>query len=185
MIQVSLPAALRTGFGKGASRQLRMKNVTPAVVYSGGNEALALQFDSTVLYKCLFDLHGRNAVVTLQIDGDDKGERHVLVKEIQKNPVTDSLVHVDFFEITLDEPIIFSVPLDYVGVARGVDLGGELQVLRTSMKVKGVPLDVPDSIEVDITGLDRGESLTFSDVSLPDRIEMLDDASAVCVAVGH
>lgn len=183
MIQISMSAALRTGFGKGASRQLRMKEFTPAVVYSGGTDALALQFDSAMLYKSLYDIHGSNAVVTLNIDGDEKGERHVLVKEIQKNPVTDSLVHVDFLEIVLDKPAVFAVPLKYVGTAKGVDLGGDLQTFRTSVKVKGAPLDIPDFIEVDIKNLARGDSLTIGDLALPGKIEMLDKAKAVCVSV--
>lgn len=183
MIQVTMPAALRSSFGKGASRQLRMKDFTPAVVYSGGAEALALQFESAALYKSLFDIHGRNAVVTLKIEGDDKGERHVLVKEIQKNPVTDSLVHVDFLEIELDKPAVFSVPIQYTGVAKGVDLGGELQVQRTAVKVKGAPLDIPDHVDVVISDLGRGDSFTLGDLALPDTVEMLDDASTVSVSV--
>lgn len=183
MIQVSMAAALRSSFGKGASRQLRMKEITPAVLYSGGTDAVALQFDSAMLYKSLFDIHGRNAVVTLNIEGDDKGERHVLVKEVQKNPVTDSLVHVDFLEILLDKPAVFSVPLKFVGTAKGVDLGGELHLNRTSVKVKGAPLDIPDFIQVDIKNLAQGDSLTFGDLQLPENVEMLDRAKTVCVSV--
>lgn len=183
MIQVSVPASIRSSFGKGASRQLRMKEITPAVVYSGGADALALQFDSAVLYKSLFDIHGRNAVVTLKIDGDDKGERHVLVKEVQKNPVTDSLVHVDFVEIALEKPAVFTVPLKYVGTAKGVDLGGDLQIHQTRLKVKGAPLDIPDSIDVDIKDLARGDSVRFGDLVLPEKVEMLDIPKRVCVSV--
>ncbi|MDX1777120.1 MAG: 50S ribosomal protein L25, partial [Desulfobulbales bacterium] len=115
MIQVTMPATFRSEFGKGASRQLRMKEKTPAVLYSSGTDAVALQCDAGELYKKLFDIHGRNAVITLSIEGDKKGKRHVLVQEIQKNPVTDRLVHVDFLEIELDKPAAFSVPLKFVG----------------------------------------------------------------------
>jgi large subunit ribosomal protein L25 len=183
MIQVSIPAAIRTTFGKGESRRLRMKDITPAVLYCGGVESMALQFDSGLLYKNLFDIHGRNAVVTLNIDGDDKGERHVLVKEIQKNPVTDRLVHVDFLEIALEKSIVFTVPLKYVGTAQGVDLGGELQIAKNSVKLSGSPLDIPDFIEVNITALERGDGLTVADISVPDKVEMLEKSEAACVTV--
>lgn len=183
MIQVSMPGAFRSGFGKGAARQLRMKELTPAVVYSGGSDAVPLQFDSTLLYRNLFDIHGRNAIVTLKIEGDEKSERHVLVKEVQKDPVSDKLVHVDFFEIVLDKPTVFTVPIQFVGTAKGVDLGGELHIMKYGVKLKGLPLDFPDFIEVDIRNLGRGDSLTFGDLSLPDKVEMLADPAQICVAI--
>ncbi|HHO47289.1 MAG TPA: 50S ribosomal protein L25 [Desulfobacteraceae bacterium] len=183
MIQVSIPGAFRTGFGKGAARQLRMKDLTPAVVYSGGTDAVPLQLDSTLLYRNLLGIHGRNAIVTLQIEGDEKGERHVLLKEIQKNPVTDELIHVDFFEIALEKPTAFTVPLKFVGTAKGVDLGGELHISRNGVRLKGLPLDIPDFIEVDIRNLGRGDSLTLGELSLPDKVEMLDDPARLCLSI--
>ena len=71
MIQVNMPAAFRSEFGKGASRQLRMSEKTPAVLYSSGTDALALQCDSGELHKKLLDIHGQNAVLTLEIEGDE------------------------------------------------------------------------------------------------------------------
>jgi large subunit ribosomal protein L25 len=183
MIQISMPAAFRSTFGKGASRQLRMKELTPAVVYSGGNAAVALQFETAVLYKSLLEVHGRNAIVTLKIEGDDKAERHALVKEVQKDPVNDQVVHVDFLEIALDNPAVFSVPLKFSGTAKGVDLGGELHLTKNKVQLKGCPKDIPDSIEIDIRDLARGDSLTFGDMKLPAEVEMLDDAKSVCVSV--
>lgn len=183
MIQVTMPAAIRSEFGKGASRQLRMNNKTPVVLYSGGTDAVALQCDAGELYKKLFSVHRRNAVITLTVEGDAKGERHVLVQEIQKNPVTDSLVHVDFFEIDLDKPAIFSVPLKYMGTPKGVDFGGELHVIAKTIKLKGCPLDIPDHVEVDIKGLGKGESINFSDIVLPEKVEMLSKSSRPFVSV--
>lgn len=183
MIQVSMPATFRSEFGKGASRQLRMQEQTPAVLYSGGDDAVALQCDASELYKKLFEIHGRNAVVTLSIEGDKKGERHVLVQEVQKNPVTDRLVHVDFMEIKLEKPANFLVPIKFVGTPKGVDLGGDLQVLAKTVELKGCPLDIPDFLEVNIKGLDKGDSLTFGDIALPDKVEMLNPEKKTCVAV--
>lgn len=183
MIQVNMPAAFRSEFGKGASRQLRMKEKTPAVLYSSGTDAVALQCDAGELHKKLLHIHGQNAVLTLSIEGDDKGERHVLVQEIQKNPVTDSLVHIDFLEIELDKPASFSVPFKFTGTPKGVELGGELQVLSRTIQLKGCPLDIPDFIEVEVQSLDRGSSLTFGDVALPEKVEMLSQSSNNCVAV--
>ena len=184
MLQVDIPAAVRTVFGKGESRRLRMDKKTPAVVYSKGEDAVALQVDEGTLYKHLLFIHGRNAVVTLDIEGDGKGKRHVLVQEIQKDPVVERLLHVDFLEIELDQEIDFLVPLRLTGVARGVDLGGELIVAKQTVTLRGCPLDVPDEIVADITELDRGgQGITCADLDIPAKVTMLDDPGKVCVSV--
>ncbi len=184
MLQVTIPSAVRTVFGKGAMRQLRMNGKTPAVLYSGGKEPVSLEFDAGLLFKNLLFIHGRNAVVTLEVDGDAKGTRQVLVQEIQKDPVTDRLVHVDFLEIELDKALDFVVPVEFTGVARGVDIGGELQILKETAHLRGCPLDIPESLTADITELDRGEvGVTFGDLELPPKVEMLEDSKVTCVQV--
>lgn len=184
MLQMEMPGAVRTVFGKGGNRRLRAENKTPAVIYQGGEDAMALEFDAGELYKKIFELHGRNAVITLKVDGDQKSERHVLVKEMQKDPVHDTLIHVDFLEISLDDEKTFTVPLRLVGTAKGVDLGGELQVGKTSVTLKGKPLDIPDVIEGDITNLGRGgETLTCGELNVPENVAMLDKSDAVCAIV--
>lgn len=184
MLQVNIESTVRTVFGKGPMRQLRMREMTPANVYSGGAEPVSLQFETAKLYKSLLFIHGRNAVVTLKIDGDSKGERHVLVQEIQKAPVSGNLLHVDFLEIDLNKAGKFTVPVEYIGTAKGVDLGGELQVFRETVQLRGCPLDIPDVIQVDITPLEQGGAgITYGDLSIPANVEMLDKATTVCVAV--
>ncbi|NLZ16886.1 MAG: 50S ribosomal protein L25 [Desulfobulbaceae bacterium] len=184
MLQVDMRAEKRTAFGKGAMRQLRMREATPAVVYSGGLEPLPLKFATAQLFKDLHFIHGRNAVVNLDVAGDDKGRRHVLVQEIQKDPVSGELLHVDFVEVDLDKPAKFSVPLQYKGTPKGVDLGGDLQVHRTEVQLFGRPLDIPDVIEVDIRALEQGgKGLTYADIAVPAGVEMLSKGGTVCVQV--
>ncbi len=184
MLQVDMTSKVRTVFGKGPMRQLRMDKITPANLYSGGKKALSLQFDSAQLFKQLLFIQGRNAVVTLKVEGDEKEQRHVLVQEIQKEPVDGSLLHVDFLEIELEQALEFKVPIEYVGVARGVDMGGELKIFKEIVCLKGAPLDVPDSIEVDITELDQGGAgITFGDLPVSDKLEMLNRADLTCVTV--
>jgi large subunit ribosomal protein L25 len=184
MLQVRLDSTVRTVFGKGPMRQLRMRDITPANLYSGGRETVSLQLDTPKLYKNLLFIHGRNAVVTLQVEGDVAGERHVLVQEIQKEPVSGSLIHVDFLEIDLQKAAKFTVPIEYVGTAKGVDLGGELHVFKDTLQLRGCPLDIPDVIQVDITSLEQGGAgLTYGDLPVPANVEMLEKASVTCVAV--
>jgi large subunit ribosomal protein L25 len=184
MLQVRLDSTVRTVFVKGPMRQLRMREITPANLYSGGRETVSLQLDTPKLYKNLLFIHGRNAVVTLQVEGDVAGERHVLVQEIQKEPVSGSLIHVDFLEIDLQKAAKFTVPIEYVGTAKGVDLGGELHVFKDTLQLRGCPLDIPDVIQVDITSLEQGGAgLTYGDLPVPANVEMLEKASVTCVAV--
>jgi len=184
MIQVNIDSAVRTVFGKGPMRQLRMQEMTPANLYSGGAEPVPLQFEAAKLYKSLLFIHGRNAVITLKVAGDSKPERHVLVQEIQKDPINGSLIHVDFLEISLEKPLKFTVPVKYTGTAKGVDLGGDLQIFKDSVALRGCPLDIPDTIEADITPLEQGGAgLTYGDLPMPEKVEMLEKAATVCVAV--
>lgn len=184
MIQVNLSAAPRTAFGKGPCRRLRMSKKTPAVVYSKGEPSLALELDEAVLYKELLFIHSRNAVVTLKIKGDEKGERHAVVQEIQKAPAAEQLLHVDFLEIELDKPVSLTVPLRLTGLAKGVELGGELTVSKETVVLRGRPLDIPDVIIADVTELDKGgKALTCADLALPGNVELLNDPAEVCAAV--
>jgi large subunit ribosomal protein L25 len=179
-----MDSKVRTVFGKGPMRQLRMGEITPGNLYSGGKPPVSLQFETPRLYKDLLFIHGRNAVVSLQVEGDNAGERHVLVQEIQKDPTTGHLLHIDFLEIDLQKAAKFTVPIEYVGTAKGVDLGGELQVYKHTVQLRGCPLDIPDVISVDITPLEQGGAgLTYGDLTLPAKVEMLEKSSVTCVAV--
>lgn len=185
MLQVEMPSAVRTVFGKGAMRRLRKENQVPGVCYSGGEQPIPLQFDAVELHKNLLGIHGRNAVITLDVeDGENRRRCHVLVQEIQQDPVSDRVIHVDLLEIDLDKPLDFEVPLEFTGTAKGVDMGGELHVFKRVVHLRGRALDIPDAIATDITPLERGGAgLTFGDLQLPQEVEMLDDPKVVCVTV--
>jgi large subunit ribosomal protein L25 len=140
-----------------------------------------LELDTRSFTKTLLGLKRRNAVVTLDVEGGDK--RHVLIRELQVDPVQDTLTHADFYEIHLDEPSIFSVPIQYEGNAVGVELGGELSIHIASVDIQGKPLDIPDFIPLDISSLELGDKLTCSDMSIPENVSLLDDADKVCIAI--
>lgn len=184
MLQVDMSAEKRTVFGKGAMRQMRMRKTIPAVVYSGGQEPMPLQFVSAQLLKDLQYIHGRNAVINLAVAGEDTEKLHALVQEVQKDPVSGQLLHVDFVEIDLEKPAKFSVPLKYNGTPKGVDLGGDLQIHRTEVQLFGRPLDIPDVIEADITAIEQGgKGLTCADLAVPKEVKLLNKTDAVCVQV--
>jgi len=181
MITKEIPATVRTVFGKGPMRRLRDAGKTPAIVYGGGSETQALEFETKVLFNELLDIQGRNAVITLRID--DGTEKKVLVKEIQTEPVKDVLYHADFLELDIDKPAQFSVPITYTGLAKGVDLGGILHVEKTEVLLKGLPLAIPDECTINLDPLAIGDKVVAGDLAIPDGIELLNDPEMVCVAI--
>ncbi|OQX19994.1 MAG: ribosomal 5S rRNA E-loop-binding protein Ctc/L25/TL5 [Desulfobulbaceae bacterium A2] len=184
MLQFTVGAAVRSITGKGPMRRLRMAGKTPGNVYGRGHQAMSLEFDTKTLWKELFTLHQRNAVITLNIEGEQQGVRHTLLQEIQKDPVTGKLIHVDFLDISLDDPKSFEVPIEFTGTAVGVAMGGELHVHRSSVHLQGKPLEIPDVVTVDLTPLKKGEAgYLLGDLSLPAGVTMLDKPTLPCVAV--
>ncbi len=181
MLQQEMSASVRKDFGKGAMRRLRMAGNTPAVLYGTGREALSLQLETLPLVKQLLKLRRRNAVITLNIEGDSS--RHVLIKELQTDPVRDTLIHADFYEIPLDKARRFTVDLVVTGAAKGVDVGGILEVVSSKVTVEGNPLDIPDTFEVDVTELAIGDSFIVGKLALPDTLKMITSGDAVCVTI--
>jgi len=180
-----MTAAIRQDFGKGASRRLRQGGLTPAILYGRSEDPVALSLDEKSLTRALLQLHGQNAVITLHIEGEKgKKTRHVMVKDIQKNPVTDTLIHVDFFEILLDKNITLAVQVKYTGTAKGVDLGGILNISAQTVKINGLPLDIPDEIELDVTSLELGGRGFFcKDLSIPENVVREEDQGRPGVSV--
>lgn len=180
MLQVDMSASVRESSGKGAMRRLRVSGNTPAVLYGNDKGVTSLQLETKPFLKSLYQISRKNAVVNLSVDGDT---RHVMMREIQTDPVTDSLIHADFLEINLDTPRTFSVKIEITGKAVGVDRGGELVAHNTVIDLKGAPLNIPDVVALDVTDLDVSKSILFSNVELPENVEMVSDGDELCVEV--
>lgn len=186
MLQVDMTARRRDIFGKGAARTLRREGLTPAIVYGPQVDPVPLTLETRSFTRQLMEIHGRNAIVSLSMENDQAEKRHVILKEVQKDPIRDILIHADFYEISLEQEAVFAVPLKFSGTAKGVDLGGMLHVVKTSVQLKGLPLEIPDFIEIDITHLTLGgEGVHCRDLAIPGKLEMLEEADAICVSVIH
>ena len=185
MLQFDMTATVRQDFGKGAMRSLRQQGQTPAILYGPKTDALALTLATKEFTKTLLSLQGQNAVFSLKVTGGkSKKKRHVMLKEVQTDPVRDTLVHADFYEISLKETITLPVLLKFVGTAKGVDMGGVLHVSLGSIHLQGLPLDIPDAIEVDITKLEiNGLGVTCKDLDVPDKVTLLEEDDKLCVSV--
>lgn len=184
MLQLDINANVRKTHGKGAARVLRGQGLTPAVVYGTGVDPVSLELDTKSITKTLLDINRRNAVITLEvIDGKKKSKRHVVIKELQVDPVKDSLVHADFCEISLDEEVTLAVQVEHSGIAKGVELGGILQAKMPTVSMKGKILDFPDSIIVDISDLAIEDGVDCKDLDIPANMELLEDENRTVVFV--
>lgn len=184
MLQVDITAQKRDGSGKGAARSLRRSGQTPAVLYGPKLAPQTLSLDTHTFTKALFSVHRRNAVINLEVaDGAGSTVHHVVTREIQTDPILDNVLHADFYVISLDQPLIFQVPLRYKGKAKGVEMGGELETSMEKVTLKGKALDIPDFIEIDVTPLGVNAKLTCGELPLPAGVELAEKAEGVCVAV--
>ncbi len=158
MKTITIEGQLRTGFGKTATRQLRSQQLVPGVIYGGAQEinfaAPAAAF-KTLVYTPSFQL------AEVKIDG--KIYRTIL-KDLQFDKVNDSLIHVDLLELVEDKKVIATIPLKFVGVAKGVKDGGKLIMKMNSLKVKTFPKYLKEQIEVTIDDLELNGNIRVEDV---------------------
>ena len=177
MKSLDLSVNVRNKNGKGPSRRLRMTGAVPAVFYGRKSDPISLSLEKRALNSILNSETGSRTFLRLMINGKNKSEKMAIIKDMQVNPVTGELIHVDFFELLRDENITASVPLHFVGKAIGVEKGGSLQHIRREVTIKCLPDKMPESIEVDVTLMDIGQSIHIDDIKLPEGTEAPHDVN--------
>lgn len=184
MLQYDMTAQVRKTFGKGAARTLRRDGQTPGVLYGPKKDVVALQMGTRPFTKILLDSLRRNAIINLEIEGGKKKEkRQVMLKEVQTDPIKDTLIHADFYEISMKTPMTLMVPITFTGKPVGVDLGGEMDVAVKELPLKGLVLDFPDALELDVASLNIGDRLTCKDITIPANMSLEKSEDTVCVSV--
>lgn len=181
MIQLDVTSQPRTTTGKGAARTLRRAGRTPAIMYGAKTDPVSLSIDTHSFTQSVLNLQRRNAIVNLTVEGGDTHQ--VFIKDLQTDPVHDTLKHADFYLVDTEKEYDFTVPLQYVGKAKGVDLGGELHVVKNEVQVKAKPMLVPDTIEIDIADLDQGDAISCEQLNVADGVTVISPASMVLVSV--
>ncbi len=167
MKEISLEVERRKGAGKGICRKLRREGKIPAILYGPGEEPTPLMVDSTAFTHIYRDLKGENAIFTLKFKGS-KGKKTIL-KELQRNPINMEIIHIDFEHISPRKKITVEVPIHLVGVPKGVkEGGGVLEHLLREVEIECLPTDIPEHIEVDVSGLNIGDSIHVGDLEVPN-----------------
>lgn len=178
---IKVSATRRSEHGKGPARRLRREGLIPAVAYGKGVPAQALAVSPKEIVSVLGSEHGRNSVVELELDGGDK--LTVLLSDFQYDPLSRALLHADFLNIALDQPVDVDVPLELTGRSAGVLLGGTLRQVFRKLPVRCLPEKIPVKIEHDITALELGESVAVEELALPEGVTIRLAAAQTVAAV--
>ena len=182
-----LAAEFRDMPGKGASRRLRHENKVPAILYGGHREPRALALDHTKLLLMLDNERFYSTIINLKVG---EVSQAAILKDVQRHPAKNAVLHVDLQRVLEDEKIRITIPLHYKGEAAspGVKKGGVVSHLRNDVAVSCLPKDLPEFVEVDLSGLDMNQMLHLSDLKLPEGVEVLDvtrGRDAPIVSVHH
>jgi large subunit ribosomal protein L25 len=175
-----LKAEPRDGTGKGVARKIRSAGRVPAVVYGQGADAMAVTVDAKELFHLLHTDAGMNVLVDLRVNSD---QMLAMPREVQRDHIRGTVLHVDFLRIARDEKITVEVPIHLVGESHGVKEGGVVEHHLWTLQVECLPQDVPSSIEADITELGVGDSLKVAELRAMEKITILTPSDETVVSV--
>ncbi len=177
--EIKVVANKRAKPGTAESRRLRVQGVVPAVIYNDKAESSPIQVNGHDFTMLLRGHSNTSLLMTMDLDG---AEKKVLVREVQRHPVSGNLVHVDFFEVSMTKKMRVELPLVLVGEPQGVTIGGGvLQHLLRSVTVECLPADLVEEITLDVTAMQIGQSLSAGDIVMNPNVTLI-TAKDVAVA---
>ena len=173
MSTFNVSSELREAKGKGACRKYRAQGKIPAVLYGAKSETTHLSVEERPMNKVLSDPSAMHSICNLTISGvQGNVTKSILVKEIQRHPVSRKLLHLDFYEVDMKKRVTVDVPVRLEGIPVGVENGGMLEQLRHDLTVSCLPSNMPETIVVDVSHMDIGDPLHVSDLKLDEGIEV-------------
>jgi len=181
--QLDLKAKIRKSVGNGPARALRRQGKIPAVLYGPKTEPIILSVEIKDIEQILKQGNIGQALINLMIQNGKAITKPAMIKELQTHPVSGKFLHIDFYEIDMQRKIRVGVPVVTKGKSKGVELGGMLQIIRRELEVLCLPTEIPDTIEVDVTDLDIGDSLHVNEIQLEGDIEIPADVNFTVVTV--
>jgi len=180
----SLTAHSRKRSGSGALNSLRREGLIPAVVYGKSQPSLNVRLNAKQVETVLHHSVSEQILVNLTIE--DTGEtRLALIQDVQHNPLTGAIIHLDFHAISENERIHANVPLELVGDAAGVKAGGLLEHLVHKLEVQCLPKDLPEIIRVDVSGIEVGKALHLREIPLPEGVRASADGELIVALVSE
>jgi len=181
--QTVIKAAVRNEKGKGSARKLRSKKIIPAVLYGHKVNPVMLAIENSEIVKA-FKTGDDTTLIKVQIDNQGKkNEKLVMIRETQRHPVKNNILHLDLFAVNVKEKIHAPVHIRITGESPGVKLGGILRQIMREIEVRALPTEIPQHFEVDISKLEIGDSLQVSDLNTPENVQLLLDESAPILSI--
>lgn len=167
MEEIRLKAEKRVEGGKNPVRRMRGQGVIPAVLYGKDVEPISLSVPAKD-WKMLQGRIKSNTIIKMAVgESGDTGERPVMVKDVQRAPITDAILHLDFLQVSMERAVQVEVPLVFIGTPVGVTNGGVVEQHLRSIMVESLPGQIPEKIEVDISHLEIGDAVHVNEISLP------------------
>ncbi|TET25867.1 MAG: 50S ribosomal protein L25 [Candidatus Aminicenantes bacterium] len=171
----------RNVFGKNASRRIRQEGMIPAILYDTDTVSIPLTLNKKDVFAILKAETGENTIFKISFNSET---RNTMIKELQRDPVTDEILHADLIQIAMDNIISVSVPIVLVGEAVGVKAeGGFVDFVTREVEIECLPKNIPEQLEIDISSLHLHQSLKVEDLSSPGEITLVTDPNTVVVLI--
>ncbi len=183
MEKIELKVTIRKTTGNGAARELRREGMIPAILYGPKAEPVMLSVMTKELENILMTSNIGQVLLDLLIQNGKQTSRTAMIKELQAQPVSGSLLHVDFYEVAMDQKIKISIPVVTTGQSKGVEEGGVLQLVRHEVEIFCYPNNIPESLEVNVTDMDIGDSMHMDEVSIDESFELVDETNFTLVTI--
>jgi len=186
MAEINLRAEKRTATGKEQIKRLRKSGLIPAVVYGRHTESFNVQVNDREFSQLAHGEHGaslESILISLKIEGEKSGKRMTLIKEIQQNPFTGKVTHIDFNEVSLTEKITAYIPIIVIGTSKGEKEGGIVDQTLREVEITCLPTELPEEIKIDVTNLGLHDSIHVRDLDLSDKVEILNDEELSIVSI--
>ncbi|HEX4952350.1 MAG TPA: 50S ribosomal protein L25 [Thermoanaerobaculia bacterium] len=185
MSELQIEVKKREGIGKSANRKLRGAGSVPAVVYGGGKEPVAIELERKKLIDILRHGAGENSLFLLQM-ADTGQQRHAMIRDIQIDPVTQRVLHVDFQRVLMTERVQVKVHIELTGLALGVkNEGGIVDFVCREVEVECLPANIPNHLTLDVTPLHVGQHVEARELDLPMGVKLVTEPERVIVSLGH
>lgn len=169
-----LKGVVRKGANKGVARRLRVSGQIPAVCYGKGLDSIAFAVDPAELAKVLSGPFGPNVVFNLVLDDAGKAiTRSVMVKSLQREPVSRRVIHADLYAIDPTRKVVVEVPIVLEGRSVGVAQGGKLRQVTRGVNVRCLPADIPVEVKYDVSALDIKQRAQVSQITVPENLELV------------
>lgn len=183
MERVKIEAILREKTGKETAKKVRFKGNVPAIIYGrGANVAVQVQHAGL---KTLHSIHfSQSAVIEMELANAQKKENFsVLIKDVQYNPLTEAIIHIDFIRVSLEEKIKVNVPVVLKGEPKGLKDEGILEQILWQLVIEALPLDIPEKIEVEVSHLGIGNSVHVKDLKLANNLKVVNSPEETIATV--